>query len=605
MQTKDGNNEDEQSSAEKEPKDNRPQASKTVSETDESERRKGDYSLYGYYLRSTGLTVIGLWLITILVAAVASRMPVIYIRLWMEADPTNKLYFVGFAILGAASVIFTMIGVGVFYLKVVPRSSNALHWRLLQTVMSSTLWFLSETDNGSILNRFSQDVTLISQKLPISFMEVCYLGTCALVDIGIISSGSKYAAPIIPIFIVVLYLLQYFYLRTSRQLRLLDLESNSPLYTHFTETSNGVQHIRAFHWQEEFIQQCAVKLQRAQKPYYYLFSIQRWLTLVLGLSTFAIAVVLVTFALNFTESTSETALGLALLNLITFSASIADFIDSWVDLETSLGAIQRVRKFTTSTPVEDDIDTFDNAQLENWPETGLVEFHSVSASYKPLGETTKRVLDQMSVSIPAGSKVAVTGRTGSGKSSFLLALLHFLEYEGTITIDGKDIRRIPRELLRDRLTTLTQEGVKLDGTVRKNLDPGGTATAKGDCDAAMISTLKRVGLWTLIESRGGLDADLAGLSLSHGQMQLVSLSRAVLHQQQTKSKIVLVDEATSNVDLDTDKCMQEIMAEAFAGCTVIVVAHRIHATDGANKILRLDNGQLVAEETRDLRTLQE
>ncbi len=605
MEKKDGNNEDAKSSDETGQKSEQPQAGKAVSEADEAERRKGDYSLYSYYLRSTGLLVIGLWLCTIFVAAVASRMPVIYIRLWMDADPTDKLYYAGFAILGVASVIFTMMAVGLYYLKVVPRSSNALHWRLLETVMSSTLWFLSETDNGSILNRFSQDVTLISQKLPMSFMEVCYLGTCALVDIGIISSGSKYAAPIVPIFIIVLYLVQYFYLRTSRQLRLLDLESSSPLYTHFTETSNGVQHIRAFQWQEAFIQQCIVRLDRAQKPYYYLFSIQRWLTLVLGLSTFAIAVVLVTFALNFTDSTSETALGLSLLNLITFSSNIADFIDSWVDLETSLGAISRVRTFTTTTPVEEDVDTLDTAQLEHWPESGLVEFRSVSASYRPFDETTKRVLDKVSVTILPGLKVAVTGRTGSGKSSFLLALLHFLEYEGTITIDGKDIRRIPRELLRDRITTLTQEGVKLDGSVRKNLDPRDTATPEHSHDEAMVSTLTRLGLWETVESRGGLDADLNGLSLSHGQMQLLSLARTVLHQQRTQSKIVLVDEATSNVDLDTDKRMQEMMAEAFAGCTVIVVAHRLHATEDANKVLHLDNGQLVADETRDLDIAQE
>ena len=599
LQKKDGNQEHQPSAEKHDEKAETSQANKVDSEMDASDRQKGDYSLYGYYLKSTGLVAIALWIWTVWVAAVASRMPVIYIRLWMDKDPSNKLYYIGFALLGVGSVCLTVITVGVYYLRVVPKSSTTLHWRLLNTVLTSTLSWQSETDNGSILNRFSQDVTLISQNLPKSFLETCYLGTCVLVDIGIIASGSKYAAPIIPFYILVLWSIQYFYLRTSRQLRLLDLESVSPLYSHITESSNGIEHIRASHWQEAFIQQLIVRLDRSQKPYYYLFAIQRWLTLVLGLATFVIAVVLVSFALNFIESTSETALGLALLNLITFSSSVADFVDSWVDLETSLGAVSRIRNFTSNTPTEEDVDTYEPELLENWPETGTIEFESVKASYKPLEDSNKRVLDDVSVTIPHGSKVAITGRTGSGKSSLLLMLLHFLQYEGTVTIDGKDIRRVPRQTLRERLTTLTQDGVRLDGSVRTNLDPLETATSEGSHDDAMMSVLRRVGLWSMIEAGGGLDANLLGLGLSHGQMQLLSLARAVFHQQRTKSKIVLVDEATSNVDLDTDKCMQEVMTESFAGCTVVIIAHRVHVIEGADKVLRMEGGRIVAEETRE------
>jgi ABC-type multidrug transport system fused ATPase/permease subunit len=599
LQKKDGNQDDQPLAEKDDEKAATSQSTKAASETNISDRQKGDFSLYGYYLKSTGLVAIALWIWTVWLAAVASRMPVIYIRLWMDEDPSNKLYYIGFALLGVGSLCATLVTVAIYYLRIVPKSSTTLHWRLLNTVLTSTLYWLSDTDTGSILNRFSQDVTLISQKLPISFLEACYLGTCVLVDIGIISSGSKYAAPIIPLFVLVLWAIQYFYLRTSRQLRLLDLELVSPLYSHFTESSNGIEHIRAFRWQEAFVQQLIVRLDRSQKPYYYLFAIQRWLILVLGLVTFMIAIVLVSFALNFIESTSETALGLALLNLITFSSNVADFVDSWVVLETSLGAVARVRDFTRNTPMEEDVDAYEPDLLENWPETGTIEFESVNASYKPLEDSSKRVLDDVSVTIPGGSKVAVTGRTGSGKSSLLLMLLHFLQYEGSVTIDGKDIRRVPRETLRDRLTTLTQDGVKLDGSVRANLDPRETATSEGSHDDAMITVLRRVNLWSIIEAGGGLDANLIGLSLSHGQMQLLSLARAVFHQQRTKSKIVLVDEATSNVDLDTDKCMQEVMTESFAGCTVIIIAHRVHVVEGADRVLRMEGGRIVAEETRE------
>lgn len=173
-----------------------------------------------------------------------------------------------------------------------------------------------------------------------------------LTDIGIIASGAKFAAIIIPFLLVALYFLQRFYLRTSRQIRLLDLEAKSHLYTQFTETAAGLQHVRAFGWQSEVLAHSFRLLDYSQKPYYYMFCIQRWLALTLDLSVLAIAVVLVTFGLNTT--TSQSAIGLALVNVMTLSETLSQLINSWIDLETSLGAIARLRTFLDKTPAEED-----------------------------------------------------------------------------------------------------------------------------------------------------------------------------------------------------------------------------------------------------------
>jgi ABC-type multidrug transport system fused ATPase/permease subunit len=207
------------------------------------------------------------------------------------------------------------------------------------------------------------------------------VSVAVLVDMGIIASGAAYVSPIIPVFLLVLYFIQYFYLRTSRQLRFLDLESKSPLFTHFTETASGMQHIRAFRWKARFRAQLIESLDRSQKPYYYLFCVQRWLGLVLDCCILVTAVVLIAVALAFDERTSETAIGLAMLSLITFSPTLTQVFITWVDLETSLGAISRIRSFCAKTPQEQNSGATVGGLLD-WPTFGKVEFRNVRASYQ-------------------------------------------------------------------------------------------------------------------------------------------------------------------------------------------------------------------------------
>jgi ABC-type multidrug transport system fused ATPase/permease subunit len=201
-----------------------------------------------------------------------------------------------------------------------------------------------------------------------------------VVNVGIIAAGASYGAAIIPFLLVALYLLQHFYLRTSRQMRHLDLEAKSPLYTQFSETATGAQHIRAFSWQSHILTQSFDLLDLSQKPYYYMFCIQRWLTLVLELCVMTVAVVLVAMALNLPDSTSEGAIGLALLNLISFGSGMANLINAWTRLETSLGAVSRLRSFLNETPMESE--PLAEAMLpEGWPEHGRIEIKDLKANY--------------------------------------------------------------------------------------------------------------------------------------------------------------------------------------------------------------------------------
>ncbi|EJP67794.1 canalicular multispecific organic anion transporter 1 [Beauveria bassiana ARSEF 2860] len=564
----------------------------------DQKRRHGDLSLYGYYFRTAHCLLFVTWFTVAAIAAVMERMPQIFMRIWLSTDAANDWYFAGFAALSLVETVVTCASGAQFLKQIVPKSSVELHSRLLQTVLDSTLSYLSHTDAGSLLNRFSQDISLISQQMPLMLMTTVSMFFNVLVDMGIIASGAKLTPPIIVFLVAILYGIQYFYLRTSRQLRYLELETTSPLVTHFAETSTGMAHIRGLGWQRSFDKELITRLNHSQRPFYYLLCIQQWLTLVLDLMAFITAVTLVSVTTVFPESSSDSAIGLALLNLISFSTTASYCLQMWVQLETSLGGLARIQSFCKETPVEQDREDMP-ALPDNWPSSGKIDFNCVTAKYTGLQGEAYNALKNTTVSIQHGQRVSISGRTGSGKTSMMLALLNLIEFSGSINIDGLSIKMIPRHVLRANITTMTQEGVELKGTIRMNTFPFALSPPT---DAEIIATLERVGLWVHVRRQGGLESDMSKSHFSHGQKQLLFLARAILHQQVKQTKIILVDEATSSLDSTTDENMRQLMAEAFADCTVITIAHQRDYAAEMDLAVELDSGNLVRVLRRSLRT---
>lgn len=197
----------------------------------------------------------------------------------------------------------------------------------------------------------------------------------------LIGVSSKYAAVSFPIIFVALYFIQKYYLRTSRQIRFMDLEAKAPLYSQFEECLNGLSTIRAFGWQKPLREKSRDLLDRSQKPFYLLFSIQRWLTLVLDLVVAGVAVMLIILVVNLRGTIASGFVGVALLNVITFSQSIKMLVTFWTTLETHIGAIARIKVFDETVESEDK-DTEDTTPPPSWPSEGGIKFESVSAEYK-------------------------------------------------------------------------------------------------------------------------------------------------------------------------------------------------------------------------------
>lgn len=467
------------------------------------------------------------------------------------------------------------------FCRIVPTSSSKIHEYLVNRVKKAPLHWLTSTDSGVILNRFSQDMTLIDRSLPAEFLKTSSNFVQCLISAAFICVGAKYMAPLILLTVFAIYWIQRFYLRTSRQLRYLDLEHKSPLFTQFTETLNGLITIRAFGWQYSFQEEHKQLLQQSQKPYYLLFVVQRWLTLVLDLLVAGIAVMLAVLSVL---TPNIGPVGVSLISLITFNQQLAELINFWTLMETSIGAIARVRSFE-KVPTED-LPSENQYPPVTWPLEGSIIFQDTSMAYEMTG---RPILQNITLNIPAGSKLGICGRTGSGKSSLILALLRMIEIQsGDIIIDGISLQSCPRDMVRSKVTVIPQEPVLFPGTIRDNI-----AAFKALDDDRALRALEKVELRGHVMAHGGLDAKMENLPLSAGQRQLICLARAIVKQQ----NILLLDEVTSRVDDTTDRLMQQVIRQEFPGCTIVAVAHRAHTLLDFDRIAVIDDGKVVEYDT--------
>jgi ATP-binding cassette, subfamily C (CFTR/MRP), member 1 len=274
---------------------------------------------------------------------------------------------------------------------------------------------------------------------------------------------------------------------------------------------------------------------------------------------------------------------LALLNVTSFNNNLTAIIQMWTSLETSLGAIARLKNFNEHTRSENLAEECGTVP-DNWPSNGSVKFSNLSAAY---AHDLPEVVKNVDLVIAPGERVGICGTTGSGKSSLIASMFRMLEIgEGSISIDGVDLSKIPRQTIREHLNAIPQDPFFLRGTIRQNIDPLGQSP-----DMAVEAALRKVGLWNIVSSTPSpLDSemDTEGL-LSQGQRQLFCLARAILKP----AKIIVLDEVTASVDLQTDELMQKIIRESFKNCTIIAVAHRLQTITDFDRVIVMQSGRIV------------
>ncbi|KAB5542782.1 ABC transporter type 1, transmembrane domain-containing protein [Coniochaeta sp. 2T2.1] len=574
-----------------------------------------EMSVYWAYMTSIGVRPLALYVLLVACIGFCQNFSTVWLKYWSAETLGDRgfQFYIGIYGLLAGTALLVILSAGLIVLRTFVRLSGVqLHDHALKTALSASLRFITKTDTGTILNLFSQDMTIIDSQLPGMINNLCISGAIALGQAVVIAISSAFLAISYPFFIAVVYFVQKYYLPTSKRLRILDLEAKSPLYTHFLDTLNGIATIRAYGWFDHMASRNAHLLDMSQRPSYLLAMVQQWLLLVMNMVVAALALILVLLATQLRGGVVDLgALGAAMVMLITFGTTLAGVVNAYTGLEIALGGISRLKTFTETTELEDnEFGEGDIVPPADWPLAGKVIMEDISASYNRTD--THPLLSDLSLVIEPCQKVALCGRTGSGKSSVLALILRLLDpiasqsasAPPTMLIDDVPLTRIRHTALRMHLIAASQDAVFLpSGSVasfRSNLDPWNAATADEG-----LAALETVGLREAIEARGGIEAVADTLGFSGGQRQLFCLARVTLRRRirmkdlkkrgLQEGGVLLLDEMTSSVDKATESLMMDILWREFEAYTVIMVTHSMEVAGRCDRVLVLDRGRIVED----------
>ncbi|KAJ4288272.1 hypothetical protein N0V88_007462 [Collariella sp. IMI 366227] len=393
----------------------------TSSKEEELARRMGDWAVYRHYFtRIDTLSKVSFIVIGIIWGGL-SNTGTIWLKFWSEdvASPhrthSDAFYNGIYAIFQIVPLISVFFIAYICFTIMITVSGARLHKEALSTVINAPLKFFTTTDTGIVVNLFSQDMALVDNQLPQAIINFVLTTFEAVGLAGVIATSSPYIAIAYPFLVAIMYVIQNFYLRTSRQIRLLDLEAKSPLYSHFIDTINGIATFRAFGWVQEGIEQNYRLLNTSQRPAYLLAMIQRWLALTLQLIVAVIALGVVTMATQMRSNMAFT--GASLIALMSFGENLAWIIRCYTLLETSIGAISRLKAFSENVKPESK-EGEDVVPPKKWPLRGEIVLKEVSATYGDLNEDgtsmpDRLALDNLDLTIAPGEKVAICGRSGS------------------------------------------------------------------------------------------------------------------------------------------------------------------------------------------------
>ncbi|SPO07061.1 related to ABC multidrug transporter [Cephalotrichum gorgonifer] len=597
-------------------------------EKDKDTQPPSDWSVYVYFFRSCGLAGMSLFFVLAAILAAERSFENVWLKMWAESTGDRLTFYITIftgLIIGGLVLLYALC---FFFFDILLTSSALnLYFGQLETLMKSSITYVISAGSTTIANRFIQDIMLVDDELPMALVNTTTALFGALAESVIVFISSKYVSVSVPVLVGFLFIIQKFYLRTSKQLRLMDIEAKAPLSAFMLETIQGIVSIRAFDRTAEFSRKNTARLDYSQKAMYMLLSVQVWLKMILDFVVAVLAVLVTTLAVKFRSTQSLGFLGLALVNLISLSNSFKYLITFWAQLETSIGAVARIQRFNL------DVEPEEKGELPptypSWPGRGDIQISNVSATYS--SSLTPALLD-VTLHIPPGTKVAICGRSGSGKSSLLGTLLRCLDLtSGTIIIDGQDISRVSRDSLRKQVMTLPQKALFINDSIRKNMTLWDSSSlSPAEVDAEIESVLRRVGIWDALfapkESAapcGPQKVDLFSSSssesdskkekdakedkeeeplsldshlnpeerLSTGQQQLFCLARALF--QRRTSQIVLMDEFTSSMDHETEMVIRQIVRDDLRDKTVIEVIHRLEHIISFDLVVVVDKGRIV------------
>ncbi|KAL1501387.1 hypothetical protein ABEB36_006715 [Hypothenemus hampei] len=471
----------------------------------------------------------------------------------------------------------------VLFYKLCMINSQKLHDSIFYSVINAPMRFFDMNPSGRILNRFSKDVGSVDEMLPKAILDASQLVLMAAGSIMLITIVKPIFFIVVAIIGIISLAISHVYLKSSKNIKRLEGLMRSPVFTHLNATLNGLTTIRAF-GAEDILRDEFDKYQDGHTSTSFMFTAaSSAFGLYMDLLCF-VFITLVTFSfLTFGSNggSDGSDVGLAITQAISLSTIVQQGLKRSVDVTNQLLSVERVLEYKQLLSEEQP--KIPRTPPCDWPENGEIEFVDMGLKYD---ETGALILKKLNLTIHPNEKVGIVGRTGAGKSSLIAALFRLAKVEGSIKIDSVDTKDILLMELRSKISIIPQDPVLFSGTLRYNLDP-----FEEYSDDVLYRAIKDVELKDPANIINRLENRVMdrGANYSVGQRQLICLARAIIR----KNKILMLDEATANVDPQTDALIQKTIRKKFAKCTVLTVAHRLNTIMDSDKVLVMDSGTMV------------
>ncbi|RCK54406.1 Oligomycin resistance ATP-dependent permease YOR1 [Candida viswanathii] len=517
----------------------------------------------------------------IIIATFCQIFTNVWLSFWVQRKfkHISDHFYVGIYVMFA---ILTVIFTGLEFMTLEYIQNNAAHIlnvKAVAKIMHAPMSFMDTTPLGRILNRFTKDTDSLDNEIG-EQMRLFIFPLALLIGIMILCiCYLPWFAIAVPFLAFTFIFLANFYQGSSREIKRLEATQRSLVYNNFNETLTGMSTIKAFSAEKDFIKKNDYYLNRMNEAYYLSIATQRWLCVHLDFVTCAVALIVCLLCITGQFEISASSTGLLINYVLQLVGILSLTIRSMTQVENEMNSVERIHEYAFQLPQEKEYFKPEVKIAEEWPQSGYIQFKDVYLRYRP---NLPLVLKGLSVNFYPGEKVGIVGRTGAGKSSIMSALYRLTELEkGRIEIDGVNISDIGLYDLRSKLSIIPQDPVLFQGTIRKNLDP-----FNEHADAKLWDALKRSGLDEKFQLDQNVEDD--GSNFSLGERQLIAFARALVRD----SKILILDEATSSVDYETDAKIQKLVASEFKNCTILTIAHRLKTVLNYERVLVMDKGQV-------------
>ncbi|KAK9888735.1 hypothetical protein WA026_000961 [Henosepilachna vigintioctopunctata] len=490
---------------------------------------------------------------------------------------TTTLYIQIYTLLIILTVILTTARTILVY-KVCLNASRNLHDSMFRGILRATMRFFDTNPSGRILNRFSKDIGTIDEVLPTSILSAMQATSISVGIIGIAIVKSIWFLPLSIAVGYMLYWVQKVFMRGIQDLKRLEAITKAPIFSHVAASLDGLSTIRSANAQEMVRNEFdIIQDQHTASWFLYTVSYEAFGFYMELVSVVYLLMAVILFLLNEHKFGGDVGLVISQSLIVMLMAQFT--VRYYTEVASTMTNVERVLQYT-KLDEEGEIQSLTGRHISTkWPQTGRISFKNVNLRYATDEEP---VLKNLNINIENNEKIGVVGRTGAGKSSLISAMFRLALIEGIIEIDGVDVSAVGLETLRSKISIIPQEPTLFSETVRYNLDPFGIYN-----DQLLWQALESVELKNSIEN---LDMKISegGSNFSAGQRQLLCLARAILRN----NRILVLDEATANIDTETDALIQNSIRKHFKNCTVITVAHRLNTIMDSDKVLVIDAGEI-------------